>query len=86
MSIKSAKEFLERISKDEEFHKSCAALENVEQKDVFFKKNGFDFSKEEFEEVLSELNDSDLDGVAGGLAAPSKRDRWPWWHMKVLGA
>jgi len=66
MSVQSAKEFIEKISKDEEFKKSYVALETSEARENCKKEAGFDFTKEEFDEAKSELSDDDLDDVAGG--------------------
>lgn len=67
MSIQSAKDFVEKASKDEKFLKNCNALENSEQKDAFLRENGFDFTEEELKEISSDLSVDDLDDVIGGV-------------------
>ncbi len=66
MSIESARAFLERIRKDENFRSRVGEKETAEQRMEFVRSEGFDFAKEELDEVQSELGDSELDAVAGG--------------------
>ena len=66
MSIKSAEEFLKKTTTDVDFLNHYNTLEYTDQKDIFLNENGFNFTKEELKEVKSELNDEDLDSVAGG--------------------
>ncbi len=65
MSMESAKAFLERMKNDEGFRKECSEKSSPEDRMKFVKESGFDFSKEEFEQVKSELSDEELDLVSG---------------------
>ncbi len=66
MTIESAKAFLERMKTDEDFSKEVGEKSSPEDRMIFLKESGFDFSKEEFEQVKPELSDDELSKVAGG--------------------
>ena len=66
MSIESAKAFLEKVQNDEDFRNSVGELATVKERTEYVKKAGFDFTKEEMEDVKSELSDDELKKVAGG--------------------
>ncbi len=66
MSIESARAFLERIRNDDNFRKQVGEIATPEERLEFIKAEGFDFTKEELDEVQSELGDMELDQVAGG--------------------
>ncbi len=66
MSNESAKAYLDRIKNDENFRKEVSELSSPEDRMQFVKDNGFNFSKEEFEQVKSELSDEELDSLGGG--------------------
>ncbi len=66
MSIESAKAFFEKMKTDEDFRKECSEQSSPEDRMKFAKENGFDFSKEDIEQVKSELSDEELEGAAGG--------------------
>ncbi|MCP4293427.1 MAG: Nif11-like leader peptide family natural product precursor [bacterium] len=66
MSIESAKAFVERLKTDENFGKECSEKSSPEDWVKFAKDNGYDFSKEEFEQVKSVLCDEELDSLGGG--------------------
>ncbi len=66
MSIESAKAYLERMKNDEDFRKELSEKSSAEERMKFIKDHGFDFSKEEFEQVKSELSDEELDNLGGG--------------------
>ncbi len=51
MSLESAKKFLEKIQHDDAFEKSFFALTAPEERKVFIKDNGFEFTKEEIDEA-----------------------------------
>ena len=72
MSIESGKAFLERVKNDEDFRKEMGEKTSVEERLEFVKVNGFEFSKEELNEVKSELSDAELDCVAGGCGCWSR--------------
>ena len=75
MSIESAKAFLERLKDDEDFRKSVGELGTAEERMEYVKGAGFDFTKEEMEDVKSEFSYEDLENVAGG--AVNKVDGFP---------
>ena len=66
MSIESAKAFLERMKTDEDFAKKVTACKDSDERMAFIKGEGFDFTVAEISTVKGELNDEDLDLVAGG--------------------
>ncbi len=66
MSIDVAKAYLERIKTDEEFAKKVNSFEDKDARRDFVVQAGYTFTKEEIEEASSELNEQELDGVAGG--------------------
>ena len=66
MSIESAKAFLERVRNDEDFRKNVGEIATVKQRMEYVKRAGFEFSKQELDNVTSELTDEELDAVAGG--------------------
>ena len=76
MSLESAKLFIEKMKTDSEFREKVVALKTKEERKSFVKNEGFDFTKEEFEQVKKEyinkaksegeLSDEDLEKVAGG--------------------
>ncbi|MCP4293428.1 MAG: Nif11-like leader peptide family natural product precursor [bacterium] len=66
MSIESAKAFLERMNTDGDFRKELDEKSSPEDRMQFTKANGFDFSKEEFEQVKSEMSEEELENLWGG--------------------
>ena len=66
MSIESAKAFLERVKNDEIFRKKVGEEPTSVERIAFVKAQGFDFTKEELDSLQTELDDRDLDQVAGG--------------------
>ena len=66
MSLESARAFLKKIQEDEDFKKKLGETDTVEQRMEYTKAAGFDFTKKELDMVQSELDDDDLDAVAGG--------------------
>ncbi len=66
MSIDLAKAYLERIKTDEAFAKKVNSFEDKAARRDFVVQAGYTFTKEEIEEVGSELNEKELDAVAGG--------------------
>ncbi len=67
MTIESAKTYLGRMKNDENFRKECSEKSSPEEWMKFVKENGFDFSKEDIEQVKSELNDDELEMIVGGI-------------------
>ena len=76
MSLESAKLFIEKMKTDSEFREKVVALKSREERKSFIEKEGYDFTKEEFEQAKkeyinnakseSELSEEDLENVAGG--------------------
>ncbi len=66
MSIERAKAFMESMKTDGDFKKEVGEKSSGEDRMQFVKANGFDFSKEEFEQVKSELSEGELEKVPGG--------------------
>ena len=66
MSIESAKAFLERLKSDEDFSKTVGEIATAEERMEYVKTAGFGFTKEELDEVRSELSKEDLQAVSGG--------------------
>ncbi len=75
MSVKSAKEFLEKVKSDDDFRKSLENAASDEARKALVKKRGFDFTKEELKEAAGtsggpqKISEEDLEAVAGGGAA-----------------
>lgn len=66
MSIDLAKAYLERIKTDEVFAKKVNSFEDKAARKDYVVQAGYTFTKEEIEEVSSELSEGELDAVAGG--------------------
>ncbi len=67
MSIESAKDFLEKIKNDEDFSEQFEVLPDHEAREKLAKESGFDFTKEELDQLRDEmLTEEELDSVAGG--------------------
>jgi len=59
------KAFVERLKTDEDFRQRVQDAEDGETRLAFAKAEGFDFTRDEIDEVASELSDDELDDVAG---------------------
>ena len=71
MSVESAKNFLKKFAKDDDFRAQLEKAADLEARQVIAKAAGFDFTKAELHECVSansELSDDDLENVAGGSA------------------
>ncbi len=79
MSIESARLFMERMKKDEEFRNRVIAGEDNEARLTLVKSEGFDFTKDELLAVHGELSDAELDEVAGGQ---SYAQGWKGWFRR----
>ncbi len=73
MSIESVKAFMERMKTDGDFRKEVGEKSSGEDRMQFVKANGFDFSKEEFEQVKSELSDEELGLVSGSYSGTAPK-------------
>lgn len=81
MSIDLAKAYLERVKTDEAFAKKVNSFDDKAARRDFVVQAGYTFSKEEIEEASSELNEKELDSVAGGCWAADFCEcgtDWPW--------
>ncbi|MCP4292045.1 MAG: Nif11-like leader peptide family natural product precursor [bacterium] len=68
MSFESAKAFVERMKNDENFRKECSGKSSPEDRMKFVKESGFDFSREDMDQVTSALSDDELERASGGIA------------------
>ncbi len=68
MSTESAKAFIERVKNDEDFRKELEERASAEERMKFAKARGFDFTKDEINELQDTLTDDELESVAGGCA------------------
>ncbi len=69
MSIESAKAFMERVVNDEDFRKEVGEIATAEERMAFVTAAGFDFTKEELENVQEkmQLTEDELKKVSGGI-------------------
>ncbi len=67
MSIESARHFLTKVAKDEKFRSSLSGCKTETERRQFALGAGFDFTGDELRMARGELQDSDLDGISGGL-------------------
>jgi predicted ribosomally synthesized peptide with nif11-like leader len=65
MSIENAQNFLERMKTDQDFKKKVSGATGKERKKIITEA-GFDFTDKELEQVRGELDESELEKVAGG--------------------
>ena len=82
MSVESAKAFLKRLSKDEDFRKSLENAASDEERRNIVKEAGFEFTKDDLKALAdsakSELSEEELEKVAGGNALE-------WTGMLAVG-
>jgi predicted ribosomally synthesized peptide with nif11-like leader len=70
MSMESARLFFKRFKEDETFRCSLENAHDDNARRDIRKREGFDFTREEIQQVMSEpleLNNGDLEAVAGGF-------------------
>jgi len=73
MSLESAKAFVEKVKKNEDFRKKVNACKGNEARKAFALKEGFDFTVQEIKEVtseLTELSDDDINRIGAGSYCP----------------
>jgi predicted ribosomally synthesized peptide with nif11-like leader len=70
MSIESAKACMERIKADEDFAKKVMECKDAEARMAFVRAAGYDFTTEEVSPLVGEIQDDELEFVAGG------HDKW----------
>ena len=66
MSIESARDFLTKVSKDEEFRKGLGGCKTGADRSQFAQGAGFEFTGDEIRAAAGELQDVDLDVISGG--------------------
>ena len=66
MSIQSARDFLTKVAKDEEFRKGLGGCKSRAEQQQFAQGAGFEFTVDEMKAAASELQDADLDVISGG--------------------
>jgi len=66
MSIESARDFLTKLTKDEEFRKGLGGCKTRADQYQFAQEAGFEFTVDEMKAAASELQDADLDVISGG--------------------
>jgi len=66
MSIQSARDFLTKLSKDEEFRKRLGGRKSGADQYQFAQVAGFEFTRDEMKAAAGELQDADLDVISGG--------------------
>ena len=66
MSIQSARDFLTKAAKDEEFRKGLDGCKSRAEQQQFAQGAGFEFTPDEMKAAGSELQDADLEVISGG--------------------
>lgn len=66
MSIKAAEAFVERMEMDENFNKKITACKDPEERLALVKSEGYDFTKEEINQIKGQLTEEQLNNIAGG--------------------
>ena len=66
MSIQSARDFLTKVAKDEDFRKGLGGRKTKADQYQLAQGAGFEFSGDEMREAAGELQDADLDVISGG--------------------
>jgi len=66
MSIQRARDFLTKVSKDEEFRKGLEGCNARADQYQFAQGEGFEFTVDEMRAAPGELQDADLDVISGG--------------------
>jgi len=73
MSIESAKAFMEKMTKDQEFAQKIMAETTTESRMALARDAGFHLTAEEMAQATEELTDDVLDQVVGGGLVYIKR-------------
>jgi predicted ribosomally synthesized peptide with nif11-like leader len=66
MSLQSARDFLAKLGKDEEFRKGLSGCKTRADQRLFAQEAGFEFTGDEVKAAGIGLQDADLDMVSGG--------------------
>ena len=75
MSIQSARDFLTKVAKDEEFSKGLSGCKNRADQYQFAQGAGFEFTGDEMKAAAGELQDADLDVISGGSCCGATCER-----------
>jgi len=67
MSIQSARDFLTKVAKDEEFCKRLGGCKTRADQYQFAQGAGFEFTGDEMKAAAGELRDADLEVISGGV-------------------
>jgi len=67
MSLESAKVFVERMKSDEDFRKKVNECKDRELRMNVVKEAGYEFTKQDINNIINELTDNDLNSIVGGL-------------------
>ena len=67
MSLDQARSFIEKMKSDVAFSERVMAVEDVDARLAYIQSKGYECSEAEIKEVSGELNDVELDNVAGGV-------------------
>jgi predicted ribosomally synthesized peptide with nif11-like leader len=67
MSIQSARDFLAKVSKDEEFRKGLDGCKTGADRYQLAQGAGFEFTGDEMKVAAGELQDADLAVISGGV-------------------
>ncbi len=66
MSVQSARDFLTKVSQDEEFRKGLDGCKTEADRHQFAQGAGFEFTGDEMKAAAGELQDADLGVISGG--------------------
>jgi predicted ribosomally synthesized peptide with nif11-like leader len=66
MSIQSARDFLTKVAKEEEFRTRLGGCKSGADQYQFAQGAGFEFTADEMKAAASELQDVDLETISGG--------------------
>ena len=66
MSMQNARDFLTKVRKDEEFRKGLGGCKGSAERLEYAQGAGFEFTSDEIKAASSELQDADLEVIAGG--------------------
>jgi predicted ribosomally synthesized peptide with nif11-like leader len=67
MSIQSARDFLAKVGKDEEFRRRLGGCKTRADQYQLAQGAGFEFTRDEMKAAAGELQDADLDVISGGI-------------------
>ena len=76
MSIQSARNFLSKAAKDEEFRKRLGGCKSGADRNQFAQGAGFEFTAEELRAAVDELQDADLEVISGGTCTNECAQVW----------